>query len=157
MNILRGSQQSPEMKALGGQAAQLNAQQVKLMSYLEKGTLPPGLQQAVQSATSAAKANAISNAARNGQSTDPTQNTPLAAQLASIDKQMIALIAQQGVALMNSGLVAAQISSSLYGMLEKLNQQHAQSTGQAIANFAAALSGGPKINVIGGGGMGMAA
>lgn len=156
-NMLQGSKMSPEMKAMEGQAAQLNQQQAQLMSYLQKGTLPPGLQQAVQNASAAAKANAISNAAKNGQSTDPTQNTALAGALAGVDRNMIALIAQQGVALMNSGLQAAGISSQLYAMLEKINQQHAQSTGQAIANFAVALSGGPKINVIGGSGMGMAA
>jgi hypothetical protein len=155
-NILRGSQTSPEMKALAGQAGQLNAQQAQLMSYLQKGTLPPGLQQGVQNATAAMKANLIRNAAHNGQSTDPTQNTALAQDLANVDRQAIELIAKEGVALMNSGLQAAQISSNLFAMLEKIHQEQSASTGRAIANFAAALSGGPKINVIGNSGLGFA-
>lgn len=156
-NMLTGSRQSPEMKALSGQAGQLNQQQAQLMSYLQKGTLPPGLQQGVQNATAAMKATIISNHARNGMNTDPSQNSALAQELGNVDRYAIELIAKEGVALMNSGLQAAGISSNLYAMLEKIHMQQAQSTGQAIANFAAALSGGPKINVIGNSGMGFAA
>ena len=140
-NMLTGNRTSPEVKAMQGQAAQLNQQQAELMGYLQKGTLPPGLQSAVSSATSAMKARIISNHARNGMSTDPSQNSALAQELNNVDLQAVQLIAQQGVALMNSGLQAAGISSQLYGMLEKINQQQAQSTGIAIANFAAAASG----------------
>lgn len=143
-NILQGQQTSPEMKALGANAAALNAQGQQLMSYLQNGTLPPGLQTAVDNATHAMKARIIANHAKNGQSTNPAQNSALAQELNQVDLNAVALIAQQGQQLLTTGMNATNMSTQLYGMLENLNRQSSQRTGQAIANFAAALSGGPR-------------
>lgn len=147
-NLLQGQKVSPEMQAMQGNAAALNAQGQQLMSYLQNGTLPPGLQTAVDNATHAMKARIIANHAKNGLSTNPAQNSALAQELNQVDLNAVALIAQQGQQLLTTGMNATNISSQLYGMLENLNRQQSQRTGQAIANFAAALSGGPRgINI----------
>lgn len=145
-NMLQGQQKSPEMEALAASAAGLNDQGKQLMSYLTSGTLPPGLQSAVGQATASMKARIISNHARNGQSTNPSQNSALAQELNAVDMHAVTLIAEKGQQLLQSGLSATNMSTQLYGMLENMNRQSSQRMGQAIANFAAALSG-PRINV----------
>jgi len=137
---------SGNMDAMAGQAAALNAQGQELMKHLQNGTLPPGLDQAVKNATSAMKARIVSNHARNGQSTNPAQNSALAQELNQVDLNAVALIAQQGQQLLTTGMNATNMSGQLYGMLENLDRQASQRTGQAIANFAAALSG-PRVNI----------
>lgn len=141
-NMLTGSKTSAEMKALGGQAGQLGAQGQQLMSYLQSGTLPPGLQQGITNATNAMRARIIANHAKNGMSTDPSQNSALAQELNNVDLQAQALIAQQGEQLMQLGLNETQLSTQLYTTLEKLNRDQSASMGRAIATFASALGGG---------------
>jgi len=145
-SMMQGQQKSPEMEAMAASAAGLNEQGKQLMSYLQSGTLPPGLQTAVSNATASMKARIISNHARNGQSTNPSQNSALAQELNQVDLNSVALIAQQGQQLLQSGMTATNMSTQLYGMLENMNRQSSQRMGQAIANFAAALSG-PRVNV----------
>lgn len=140
-SMLQGQKVSPEMAGMSAEAQRLDAQGKELMSYLQAGTLPPGLKAGVDNATKAMKARIIANHARNGMSTDPSQNSALAQELNNVDSQTMAMVAQQGVALMNSGLSMSGLSTQLYGMLEKLNREQAKSTGVAIANFAAALNG----------------
>ena len=130
---------SPEMQA---QAAALNANGQQLLSYLNSGTLPPGLKTSLEQATSAAKTKAISNAAAQGQPTDPTKNTALAAQLNSIDQQAIISTAQMGQQLMDSGLKSTGMASDLYKTLAGIDQAQSASIGKAIANFASSLGGG---------------
>ena len=145
-NMLQGNKTSPEMDAMSRNAGALNAQGQELMKYLQSGTLPPGLQQGVNNATAAMKARIVANHARNGNPTDPNRNSALAQELNQVDLNAMALIAQQGQQLLTTGMNATNMSSQLYGMLEQLNRQQSQQTGQAIANFASALSG-PSITI----------
>ena len=131
-----------------------------LTSYLTTGTLPAPIQAQLDQATAAAKASAIANAGAQGLSTDPSTNTALSQQLANIDQQALAnkgtlegqlqtagtqMITQanQMIAL---GLSATQMSAQLQEYLIGLDNQLSQQTGQAIANFAAALGGGTQAN-----------
>lgn len=162
-NILGGSKDSPEMAALrgqagalSGQAASLNAQGQQLASYLQSGTLPPGLAASVDQAAKAYKARIIQNHAKNGMSTDPRQNSALSQELAQADINAIMMTAQLGQQLMQSGQEflkmgssATGLSSKIYEGLVRLDREQSKNTGIAIANFASALSGG--------GGMKMAA
>ena len=141
-SVLQGQQTqkySPEMLA---QAQSLNSQGQQLLSYLNSGTLPAGLQASLTQATSAAKAKVISNFASQGLNTDPTQNTALAAQLNQVDQQALISTAQIGQQLMSTGLQETGISSELYKTLANIDQTQTANIGKAIANFASSISGG---------------
>ena len=155
-NLMGGNQDSAEMEALraqagalGGQAGQLNAQGQQLASYLQSGTLPPGLQTSVDQAAKAYKARIIANHAKNGMSTDPRQNSALSAELAQADINAVMMTAQLGQQLLqsgtqflNMGMQAQGLSSKIYEGLVRLDREQSKQTGVAIANFASALSGG---------------
>lgn len=130
---------SPQLQA---QADALSAQGKQLMSYLQSGNLPPGLQASLTQATSAAKAKIISNFASQGLNTDPNQNSALAAELAAVDQQALISTAQIGQQLMQTGIQESGLSSDLYKTLANIDQTQTASIGKAIASFASALSGG---------------
>jgi hypothetical protein len=140
-NMMQGQKKLPEQNQLQGQANQLSAQGQQFMSYLQTGTLPAGLQAAVDRATQAAKAQIIANAARNGLSTDPTQNSALAQDLASADRNALIAVAQEGEQLFQAGANEVQLSSQILDKLMQIDQQQTANMGKAIANFAGALSG----------------
>ena len=147
-SVLQGQQQqkySPEMLA---QAQSLNSQGQQLLSYLQSGTLPAGLQASLTQATSAAKAKVISNFASQGLNTDPAQNTALAAQLNQIDQQALISTAQIGQQLMTSGIQETGLSSDLYKTLANIDQTQTANIGKSIAAFASSISGsGGGINL----------
>lgn len=146
-NLMKGNQLPSEADTLKNQASQLAAQGSQLASYLQSGTLPPGIKTAVDQATQAAKARVISNYAGRGQPTDPSKNSALAQELNSIDEQAVISTSQIGQQLLTSGISETQLSSNIYESLLKIDQTQQQQTGQAIANFAAALGGGARANV----------
>ena len=141
-NLLQGQRTSPEMAAMGANAAAMNKQSQMMMNYLQTGKLPPGLQASITQATQAMKAKIIANHARNGMPTDPSQNSALAQELNGVDMYAYSELAKTGIQLLNSGVQMAGISNQLYAQLEALNRQQSKETGIAIANFAAALNGG---------------
>ena len=141
-SILQGQKQLPNQAALNQEAQQLTPQAQQFMSYLQSGTLPAGLQAAVDKASATAKATIIANHARNGQSTDPTQNSALAQELANVDQNALISVAQQGEMLFQAGMSEAQLSANIMQGLMQIEQQQTQSMGKAIANFASALSTG---------------
>lgn len=130
---------SPELEA---QARSLNTQGQQLLSYLQSGTLPAGLQASLNQATSAAKAKIISNYAAQGLNTDPSQNSALQQQLQQVDQQALISTAQMGQQLMQSGIQETGLSSDLYKTLVGIDQTQTANIGKAIASFASALSGG---------------
>lgn len=142
MNLAKGQKDSPELSALRNQAGVLNAQGQQLASYLQSGTLPPGLQASVKQAADAAKARIIANHAHNGMSTDPSQNSALAQELAAADQNAIVVTAQLGQQLLTTGINEVGLSEKIYEQLVSLDRAQSQRTGQAIAQFAAALNGG---------------
>jgi len=162
-NILQGNKNTKNQAALSADAAQAtaNSQQMvqsgeALQQYLASGTLPAGYQSQVDQAISAAKTTAISNQASMGNSTDPTQNTALAAMLAKIDASKPAMQSQvalqlfsSGSSLVGSGLQSAGLSGDLYKTLVQNDTAAAANTGKAIATLAAALNG-KSSNTIGG-------
>jgi hypothetical protein len=141
-NILR-SQTTPNQAALSAEAAALGKQGSILSSYLQKGTLPPGLQASVDQAVASAKARAISNAAAQGLPTDPARNTALAATLAGIEQNAVISAAQIGQQLLQSGIQESGLSAQIYQQLANLDMTQTQNIGKAIASMAAALSSKP--------------
>lgn len=151
-NVLKGGGAGatafPSGSALNSQAAQLAQSSPQLMQYLTSGTLPQGMQTALTKATQDAKTAAISNAARSGQPTDPSQNSTLAGELAQIDQQQSITAAQLGQQLLTAGLSEAQLSASDYSTLLNADQSQQKNISDSIANFAKALGGmGGGINL----------
>jgi len=154
-NILTGQKNTKNQAALTTDAniAAQNSQQMvasgeALQQYLTNGTLPPAYQQQVDQAIADAKTSAISNAAQQGQNTDPTQNTALAATLAKIDAsragmqtQVATQLFSSGTSLVQSGATAAGLSGQLFTALVQNDTTQAANTGKAIATLAAALNG----------------
>jgi hypothetical protein len=154
-NIYSGQKNTANQKALtaDANAATANSNQMvqsgeALQQYLTSGTLPPAYQQQVDQAIADAKTSAISNAAQQGQNTDPTQNTALAATLAKIDAsragmqtQVATQLFSSGTSLVQSGATAAGLSGQLFQALVQNDTTQAANTGKAIATLAAALNG----------------
>ncbi len=85
-------------------------------------------------------------------STDPRQNSALSAELAQADINAVMMTAKIGQDLLASGqnylkmgMEAQGLSSKIYEGLIRLDREQSANTGKAIANFAAALSGGMKM------------
>lgn len=154
-NILQGQKNTKNQNALTADAQTATANSTQMVAsgeamqkYLTDGTLPPGYQTIVDQAINDAKTTAISNAAGQGQPTDPAQNTALAATLAKIDAskpQMQSQVASQlfssGSTLVSSGQSAAGLSGQLYQALVANDTTQAANTGKAIATLAAAMNG----------------
>lgn len=154
-NIYAGQKQSDNQKALAADAATATANSTSLVNqgqalqqYLTTGKLPDAYEQQVNNAINDAKTRAISNAAAQGQPTDPTKNSALAATLAGIDNQrpgMVSSIAEKlassGANLISAGQSAAGLSGQLYSGLVANDTAAAKNTGAAIASLAAALNG----------------
>lgn len=154
-NIWQGQKQTANQQALAADAAKATAnsdslvnQGQALQQYLTTGKLPDAYEQQVNNAINDAKTRAISNAAAQGQPTDPTKNTALAVTLAGIDNQragMVSSIAEKlassGATLINAGQAAAGLSGQLYQGLVANDTAQAKNTGAAIASLAAALNG----------------
>ena len=142
LNKSNDPSKDPNYAAMAAQAQGLNAQGQQLASYLASGTLPAGLQAAVNKAKSDAKTAIISRYAAQGLPTDPSKNSQLAAELANADLLATIQIAQIGQQLLQSGQSASQLSATLYSKLLEADQKRSDSMGKAVSNFAAALSGG---------------
>lgn len=139
-SLLKGNK-VPDLSNLQNQADTLGAQGTQLGSYLQSGTLPPGAQTAINQATAAAKAKVRSQYAAMGMSgssaeTQDLNNIDLQAQTQAFG------IADQ---LLQTGINESGLASGIYENLVAINQKQAQQTGSAIANLAAALSGGGNI------------
>jgi hypothetical protein len=119
------------------------------------GTLLPADQAALQAQVQAAIAQVTQGYASRGMSTNPEQNSSLAQDIQSIQNQAQVTTSQilQGYAstgtqitntansLLNSGASDTAISGQLANSVSQLSTSLAQTTGSAIANFAAALAG----------------
>ena len=161
-SIYSGTQQTKNEKALQADAntatangSALEAQGQGLVNYLTSGTLPPQYQTQIDQSIASAIANAKSNAAAQGLSTDPTQNTALATQIQEIQnqapilqEQIASQLAGTGTSLINAGASASGLSGQLYQSLVQNDTTQAANAGKAIATLAAALNG-KSTNTIG--------
>lgn len=161
-SIYEGMQNTANEKALTATAntaaansTALEQQGQGLVNYLTSGTLPPQYQTQITQSINSAITQAKSAAAAQGLSTDPTQNTALAAQIAEIQnqapilqEQIAAQLAGTGTSLINAGASAAGLSGQLYQSLVQNDTTQAANAGKAIATLAAALNG-KSTNTIG--------
>lgn len=138
LTALHGNQALPGEKALEATAKQEAAQGSQLQSYLQSGTLPPGIDAGLRSASEAAKASLRSMFAQRGMSGSSSEVEALA----SVDQTTQAQGAQIALNLLDRGLADSQMSTGIYRILmEKAMQDDAQ-LGAAFGNFGAALAGG---------------
>jgi len=149
-NLAQGQAKPQGTDQLKTSADALAAQSEQLRGYLQSGTLPPGLSSAVDQANAAAKARVISNYASRNLPTDPSKNSALAQELASIDQQSVIQTAQIGQQLLTTGVNEAGLADNLYQALVQIDQTQSANVGKAIANFSAALGGGGTKIQIGG-------
>lgn len=150
-SIYAGQKTDKNVAALETQATLQAQQGQQLESYLQTGTLPPGLAAQMSQAVAANKARIISNYAAQGQSTDPTKNSALAQDLNSVDMQAQAMQGQIATQLLSSGQNAVNMSDQLYQSLAQIDMTQAQNMGKAIANFASSLAGKTNVSVGGAG------
>lgn len=142
LNMLKGNKDPEGLDAIRAGAESLKSTGSVLQSYLQTGTLPPGMQASVDLATKAAKARIIQNHANRGLSADPTKNSALQQELSQLDQNAIITAATIGDKLMTQGLSATGMANQLYQSLINLDRERSKATGAAIANFASALGGG---------------
>lgn len=142
LNLLKGNQDPEGLAQIRDAANSLKSTGSVLQSYLQTGTLPPGMQASVDQATKSAKARIIANYASRGLSTNPAHNSALGQELSQLDQNAIITAATLGDKLMSQGLSATQISQQLYTAIMNNDIARSKATGSAIANFAAALGGG---------------
>ena len=137
-NMLKGNEPVPYSAQLESQAAQLQAQGAQLQGYLTSGTLPPGMDAALQSAHNAAAAAIRSRYANIGMSGSSAEMNDLS-NLAYTTVSQGANIASQ---LMQTGVNEQQFASGLYQNL--MAQSVAQDTAMsnAMAGFTNAMAGG---------------
>jgi len=113
------------------------------------GPVPAPMQALLDSFRNAQRARVIQSYGGQSLSTDPQKNTALAQDLNAVDNQMLALREQLGQQItdtanrmLSTGASATQIAAELPMMMQRLDIQLQQMTGNAITNFAAAMSGG---------------
>ena len=137
-NMLKGNEPVPYSAQLESQAAQLQAQGAQLQGYLTSGTLPPGMDAALQSAHNAAAAAIRSRYASMGMSGSSAEMNDLS-NLAYTTVSQGATIASQ---LLQTGVSEQQFASGMYQNL--MAQSVAQDTAMsnAMAGFTNAMAGG---------------
>lgn len=121
-----------------GEAGQLAGQGKQLSSYLQSGTLPPGVQQSIDQATNSAKASIRSQYAARGMSGSSAEQQDLAA----VDTNSKVQGAQIAMNLLQTGIQETGLASGLYENLMKMSMDKDKGLAEALAAFGAASSGG---------------
>lgn len=129
--------------ALNTQAQQLQANSTQLQSYLQSGTLPPGVQNSIKSATTAAKAAIRSQYAARGMSGSSAEQQDLA----NVDQQATSQGAAIATQLLNTGVTEAGLSAQIYNQLLSASIQQDQQLSQAVSGFASSLVPRSSINL----------
>jgi hypothetical protein len=105
-------QVAPNQTALANEAAGLNTQGQALANYLQTGTLPPGVQQSINSASAAAKAAIRSRYAGMGGDT-----SAMAQDLANVDNMAVSQGATIATSLLDKGITEQNLASQIYSAL----------------------------------------
>ena len=126
-----------ELGPIIGQANQLNAQGTQLEQYLGSGTLPPGVQQGLNSASAAAKAAIRSKYAALGPGEE--NSSAALADIANVDVIAETQGANIAMNLLQQGVSETQLSSQLYTELLNATLANDQQLSSAIGNLAGSL------------------
>ena len=118
-------------------ASALGTQGTQLASYLQTGTLPPGVQQGITQAADAAKAQIRSRYAAMGGGAETS--SAAVQDMANVDTVAATQGAQIAEQLLSQGVNESQISAQLYSELLNLTLQQDAQLGNAIGSFASAM------------------
>jgi hypothetical protein len=139
LDLLKGTTPLPNQGALSAEAGQLATQGNQLSSYLATGTLPPGVQQSLNSAAESAKAAIRSRYAQMGGDTSAMQQD-----LANVDQVTATQGATIATQLLSEGVSETGLSEQIYSQLLNLSLQQNSALSGSIGNFATALAGGGR-------------
>ena len=140
---LQGQQPVPGQATLNTQAGQLSQQSQQLESYLQTGTLPPGVGASLNQASAAAKAAIRSQYASMGM----TGSSGESEALANVDQTTASQGANIAMQLLNTGIQESQLSASIYEQLMQVQLAQDAQLGNSISAFAIAASGGiPRLS-----------
>ncbi len=136
-SLMNPSASGKDISSLRGTSDQLSAQGRQLSSFLQSGTLPPGVQQSIDGATQAAKAAVRQSFAQRGLAGSTMEQQALQ----QVDMNAVNQTAQIGQQLLTTGINEQNIAAGLLQGVLTANTQQSQQTGNSIASLAAALSG----------------
>lgn len=141
LDLLRGNTPVAGESQLNTEAGQLATQGQQLQGYLQSGTLPPGVQQSITSASDSAKAAIRSQyAAMGGGNTSAMEQD-----LARVDQTAATQGAQIATQLLSQGVSETGLSEQIYSsLMNQATQQNAQ-LGSAIGSLATSLAGTPTV------------
>lgn len=145
LEALKQNQPLPEQAQLNKIGATTAAEGNQLASYVATGTLPPGAQESINLATTAAKSQVRSTAAQLGLS----GSTWEADRMAQIDQQASAQGEQIAQQLLSQGANYTQLSSGVFENLLKSTLDQDAAFQRSLSQFAAGLAGA-KLNTGGG-------
>jgi hypothetical protein len=126
----------PGYNQLNSEAQSLAQQGTQLQSYLQTGTLPPGVSQSLQQAATAAQATIRSQYAARGMSGSSAEATDLE----NVQNQIAGQGAQIAMQLLDTGISESNLSSQLYASIMNANLQQDQLLGNALTTFASAAA-----------------
>ena len=133
---LFGSTAYPGQTEIGQIAKQQQQSGAELQSYLASGTLPPGLQAAVNSAAADAEAGMRSMYATRMGGTSSAEETDIQ----NMKARMVAQSASIAKSLFDTGVNQTELATKLYTELMNQAIQQDQALSQSIGNFASALA-----------------
>lgn len=139
-NLLKGSgsgETQMAQNALEVEAMGLNKQGKQNASYLQNGTLPPGMQAQLDQAHQSAEATIRSQYAQRGQ----TGSSAEAQDLANLSRTVVSQGASIATQLSQQGISEEEYASGLYGQLLNASLAQDKETSQAISSFSGALAG----------------
>jgi hypothetical protein len=141
LNLEKAKQSNPipGMSNIQSTANQLSSEGTQLQSYLNSGTLPQGVQAALNQATQSAIQAVRSNFASRGIAPGSTMEQQ---QIAAIQQNAAAQGGQLALNLLTQGVQMSDLSAQLYSGLGQTNVALNQQTEQSISNLVAALAGG---------------
>ena len=135
-DAIKGNQPVAGEKALQGQATALQNQGSTMEGYLNSGTLPPGLQQSLTSASDAAVASIKSQYASRGMSGSSAEQQDIQ----RVSDTAVTQGAQIAMQLYSQGVAETGMADQIYAQLMQTALQQDQALGQAVGNFAGALT-----------------
>lgn len=128
----------PGQEELSKEAGSLAAQGQTLQQYLQTGTLPPGLQGALDSASNSAIATIKSRYASHGMSGSSAEQDAIA----QVKESMAAQGSQMALQLLQTGVSESEGAAQLYQSIMNSALTQDANLGSAIGRFATSASGG---------------
>jgi trimeric autotransporter adhesin len=135
-DALRGNEVPKGENAVSSTASQLGTQATQLESYLTSGTLPPGVQTALNQAAQSASAAIRSQYASLGMSGSSAEYTDLA----NVQNTIAAQGASIATNLLSQGVSEAGLASQLYGQIMQTSLAQDNQLSSALATLAASAA-----------------